>query len=133
MIKISVENEIAIEQALKSVNGKAQAHTFTHWIDIQRIADEAETKLDKLGIPQAMRKGALYVANSGETLPSAYKYAATVTSATIERRSSGWYIRDLALGDRYPREKPRRALYLTRGQDEKVIANIRKLYHVIDA
>jgi hypothetical protein len=133
MIKITKENAAAIDQALKSVNGKASSHTYTRFSEIWCVADEAEKQLAELNIPKALRKGARYVSQSGETLPSAYKYAATTMTVTIERKSGGWYLSHVAPSTLYSRTKPRKSLFINPAQDAEAIANVRKAYAVIAA
>ena len=133
MIKITKENESAIDQVLKAVNGKASSHTYTRFSELWCVANEAEEQLSEFNIPKALRKGARYVSQSGEILPSAYKYAATTTTVTIERKSGGWYLSHVAPSTLYSRTKPRKSLLINPDQDAAAIANVRKSYTVIAA
>jgi hypothetical protein len=127
-IKISVENFPAIETALKAVNGKASAHTFTTGGSVHIIADLAEAKLDRLGLPKSCRAGAVFIAQSGESLPASYKYKAQTTNIRIERKASGWVLTDISPSTLYPKSKPQRALVLTEAQDAKAIEVLRRAY-----
>jgi hypothetical protein len=127
-IKISTDNFDALAAALKSVNGKASAHTFTTGGSINSIADLAEAKLDKLGLPKSMRAGAVFVQQSGEVLPARYNNRAITTNIRIERKSSGWVLTDISVSGLYPRSNPDRMLILTEAQDAKAIEVLRRAY-----
>ncbi len=127
-IKINVENFPAIEAALKAVNGKATAHTFTTGGAVHSIADLAEAKLDRLGLPKAVRAGAVFIAQSGDVLPARYRYKAQTTNIRIERRSTGWVLTDISVSILYPKSKPDRLLVLTEAQDAKAIEVLRRAY-----
>jgi len=127
-IKIEYKNSQAIESELRAINGKKDSHTFYLSHQIDNIAKEAEEKLELLSIPKKYRSGAIYAAQSGEELPSAYKYHASTTSVIIERKSTGWYIIDIKSTTLYPRTKPTRTLRLTKNQDEIAIAFTRSKY-----
>lgn len=129
-IKITAENMDAIESALLAVNGKAKEHVFTAAIELLHISDRAEGRLDAIGIPKADRKGARFIQESGEKLPSAYKYAARTTRVVIERRASGWWVIDISESSIYPASKPFQRMTLTEAQDAKAVANLRKTYNV---
>ena len=130
-IKIEYKNSDAIEAALRAINGKKDSHTFYLSHQIDRIAAEAEEKIAALSIAKKHRAGATYVAQSGEELPSAYKYGAATTTVTIARTSGGWYITDIKSSTLYPRSKPARSLRITQEQDAIAIAAVRNEYKVI--
>jgi len=127
-IKIEYKNHAIIESELRAINGKKGSHTFYLSHQIDRIAAEAEEKIAALSIAKKHRAGAIYVAQSGEELPSAYKYAAATTTVTIARTSGGWYITDIKSSTLYPRSKPSRSLRLTKNQDEIAVASTRSKY-----
>ena len=128
MIKIAPENKDAISKALRAVNGKSEAHTFTHYHEIERIALEAEQMLERLNITKKDRVGACYIAQSGSELPSGYKYAAQTTSVALKRRASGWYWTEAHRSYLYPRDKPYARLKLTKKQDAIAVAALRRAY-----
>jgi len=127
-IKIEYKNHAIIDAALRAINGKKGSHTFYLSHQIDNIAKEAEEKLESLSIPKKYRAKAQYIAQSGEELPSAYKYHASTTSVIIERKSTGWYIIDIKSTTLYPRTKPTRVLLLTKNQDEIAISVTRLKY-----
>lgn len=133
MIKINSENENAIEQALRAVNGKSSSHTYIYYADIFHCAADAEKALENLGIPKALRRGATYTVQSGSNLPGAYKYEARTTTVTIERRGSGWVLTKIEESKLYPRSNPKKYLRLTAEQDSAAVAHTRKNYSILAA
>jgi hypothetical protein len=130
MKPINVTKAADIEAALKAVNGRSTSHTFTTSGEIAFVADEAEKALERLNIPKSERAGAVYVAQSGEKLPSAYKYEATTTTVRLVRKSGGWYLDEVHSTTLYPRSKPHRHLRLTAEQDTIAVAALRRNYTV---
>ena len=57
-IKITADNKTTIESALHDVNGRATAHAYTEFDELAYMVKAAEKKLEGLGIPKNMRKGA---------------------------------------------------------------------------
>jgi hypothetical protein len=130
-IKLTIDNADAIVTALKAVNGKAKEHTFTTASHVIELADLAEGRLDKLGIPKAMRQGARYMAESGEILPARYQYAATTTMVRIDRRSGAWWLTMVQASKLYPKSRPASDLFLTAAQDAHAIEVMRRAYAII--
>jgi hypothetical protein len=130
-IKIEYKNYEVIVSALRAINGKKDSHTYTYGHQIEKSANDAELRLEALSIPKKSRIGAEYVTQSGEELPSAYKYGASTTTVTMVRKSGGWYITDIKSSTLYPRSKPVRSLRITQEQDAIAIAAIRNGYKVI--
>jgi hypothetical protein len=130
-IKITVENSNTIESVLHEINGKAIAHTFTKYRDIESIAYWAEKKLEKLGIPKAIRNGARITQESGEILPARYNYQAQTTMVHLERKSGGWYLVNINTSKLYPKSKPYSEFFLTASQDAKTIEVLRRGYNII--
>ena len=129
-IKITVENTAAIEAALKAVNGRAEAHTYTSAYSIIAMADRFGASLDKLGLPKGMRAGARYISQSGSVLPAAYKNTAITTRVMIERRSNAFWLVAVNHDRLYPRSKPFTGMVLTEAQDDKAIEVLRQSYIV---
>ncbi len=131
MIKITKSNSVKIHDALHAVNGRARAHTFTEFFEIDRLAGDAEKRLDDLGIPKVCRAGAVYRAKSGERLPSAYRYSAIATSVILIRRSAGWYLDAVAEGEIWGGSKSDNGtLTLTAEQDAIAVEKLRLGYSV---
>lgn len=129
-IKIDPKNCGKIVQALAEVNGRASAHVFEFYSQIARLAEVAELALAEFGVAKGARKGAAYTAESGETLPSAYKYCAQTTFVVIERGSSAWYLVKIKRSEIYPRQRPNAFLCLTSAQDEIAVAKLRGGYRL---
>ena len=94
-MKITVENRAKIEETLLGVNGRAEQHAYTTLSEIQTLAEAAEAKLEKLGIPKGMRPKAQWLEVSGSSVANAYaKKASTrkATSVALIRKASGWFL-----------------------------------------
>ena len=131
MLKITPEASPKIVAALAAVNGKADRHTYTTTHMIRAVADEAERRLTVLEIPKAERTGAIYTAQSGEKLPSAYgKWAVIITVITLLRRTGGWYLTEIVAIDKFPTAAPVSKLTLTPAQDALAVAHLRQQYSV---
>lgn len=91
-IKLIPQNLEKIQAALDEINGKATKHVYTAQ-DVLKEAEEAEHKLR--GLPKVLQVGAKAYAESGESLPNAYKHSRVVNYVRIERFASGWFLTDL--------------------------------------
>ena len=131
MIKITVANADSIRTALHTANGRAQAHTFTTFFEVNRLAIVAEKRLDDLGIPKASRAGAAYRERSGGPLANAYQNSAIVTVVQLIRRSGGWYLDTVAEGQIWGGSKADNGtLTLTAAQDAIAVEKLRRGYSV---
>ena len=127
-MRINLNADAKIVAALLDVNGKSSSHTYTTAGEVRRVAQDAEERLASLSIPKALRSGGIFMAQSGSNLPSAYKYAATTTTITLERGSSGWFLIGVRRRDWWPRSTPRHVLQLTATQDAAAIERLRMQY-----
>jgi hypothetical protein len=94
-IKIVEDNAIAIEDALKAVNGRAETHAYTEFYEVERLAEMAECELSALDLPKADRAGARWTETSGDKVPNACGkkwHGRNATRVVLERRSAGWYL-----------------------------------------
>jgi hypothetical protein len=89
-IKITLDNNAAINSELDKVNGRATAFTITCTKELLDIVAEAEKKLSIL--PKADRKGAAINYRPAGPSANSYKYAAKSTRVTCERGASGWFL-----------------------------------------
>ncbi len=128
-IKIIPNNLSAIEAALSAVNGKAVEHCYTRADEIEALAKYAENRLEHFGLPKAERPGANLYATSGAAVPNAYKYGRKATYIVLERKGAGWYLTEVLPSNVF-KEGGDRRLRLTKAQDERAVANLRKQYSV---
>ena len=128
-IKITPENFPAIVATLAAVNGKAAEHCYTTADEIESVAKAAENKLERLGLPKAERPGAKVFATSGAAVANAYKYGRKATYVAIERKGAGWYLIAVEPSSVF-KEGGATKMQLTKAQDERAIAALRKQYSV---
>jgi hypothetical protein len=129
-IKITEKNSAAIVAALAAVNGKAGAHAFTTFGDIDYLARLAEVRLLDLVESQKAAVGAGFRATSGSKVAHAYKYSRSGTAVTLERRSIGWFLVHAAEQTLYPNTGGDRRLVLTQAQDAKAVEVLRSTYTI---
>ncbi len=128
-IKIIPDNFAAIVAALSAVNGKAAEHCYTRADEIEALAKYAENRLEHFGLPKAERPGANLYATSGAAVPNAYKYSRKATYIVLERKGAGWYLTEVLPSNVF-KEGGDRRLRLTKAQDERAVATLRKQYSV---
>lgn len=128
-IKVHYTFEEEIERALRRVNGAAEAHTYTSYDEVARIADWAEAELESLGLPKNMRAGAAVWARSGAKMPNSYRHQRIVTHVRLMRGRSDWCLMDAYAGSAYS-EAGRTTLYLNMAQDQRAVEEMRKRYIV---
>ena len=124
-IKINEQNRAALQIALDLANGSATAHVFRHVIDLIACARQAEFKLDHLTLKKGSRSGAIATANSGGSVPNAYKYSRITSTATMVRGSSAWFLTSLSASETYRRTAGDTFVSLTAAQDAEVTATFR--------
>ncbi len=131
-IRITEQNRAAIVAALANVNGKATAHTFTTYQQIEQIAAAAEKQLIGLVGSQKAAVGARFEATSGDKVANAYKYARIGTRVKLERRATGWFLIDAMEWMLYQNGGDRR-LTLTAAQDARAVELFRAGYTTLPA
>jgi hypothetical protein len=120
-IKLVSKNESIINAALKTINGKALEHTLSSASELIDEVIYAESKLIKL-IPKKHCAGAKYYIVSGNKLPTSYKYTRKVTSLSLLRRSTGWWLVSGSCFDQWPNQGSHSRLTLTKEQGIKAVA-----------
>ena len=93
-IKLTLANSEPIVDALSAVNGRADRWTLQHYYQVANAADDAEDRLDDLGVLKKHRPGTRAVHVGGTPVRSKYSGGIT-TKITLERRSSGWFLVDV--------------------------------------
>ncbi len=132
-IKITEENSAAIEAALKAVNGRACQHAYTAYLDLEVMAEAAEKRLEKMGLPKSRRSGAAWSETSGAAVSNSYAkkgFSRPATSVRLERRSSAWYLVSAIATTIGQQGGGAGRLILTKAQDEEVVRNLRESYSV---
>lgn len=132
-IRITEQNRAAIFHILAGVNGRATAHTFTTYQQIEQIAAAAEKQLIGLVGSQKAAVGALFKASSGEKMPNAYKYPRSGTAVTLERRATGWFLIDASEVTLYASGGSAGRLTLTAAQDARAVELFRAGYTTLPA
>ena len=120
---------IAVETALSLVNGKSKEHTFTDYLQIADVVQDAESGLEKLGILKKDAAGAKLKAYSGKAVANSYKYCRDGTAIEIERKSSGWHLTSIKTYNLY-QKPPQNQFILTEKQDACAIASLRQKYNI---
>lgn len=129
MIKINPTNRAKIEATLTAANGRATQHAYSEYYEVARVADEAEARLESLGIQKAARTGAEYFAVSGYAVPSAYNYSRKATAVCLVRRATGWFLTSASQVTIWA-EAGKQELLLTQEQDARAIEVLRRRYSV---
>jgi len=130
-IRIDPANANSIEAALKAVNGKATAHTYTAYAEIKNLADFGERRLERMEVPKSGRAGASVTGVSGDKMPNAYKHARQATVARVERRSAGWYLAHVGEATLWPQQGGGLRLSLTATQDADAVRRFRSTYDTV--
>lgn len=118
-IAIIEKNRAAIEAALASVNGKAQAHTYTSYAEIAGMAETAEAALSAINLPKASRAGAVWKEISGAEVAKSYRNPRQATSVRLIRRSAGWHIVTAKAVTIWQEGGGKGSLYITEAQAEE--------------
>ena len=90
-MKIKATAVDQVESALNAVQGQRTARVLTGR-EVQAEAEEAEKRMESLGIPQSHRKGARYIINGGSVPHSGYQYRAHSTEITLTRGCEAWFV-----------------------------------------
>lgn len=130
-IKICEKNTAAIEAALAAVNGRATAHTFVQYREIERLAERAELETLRY-LSKGEAPGATFTAVSGSETAKSYTYRRTATSVELLRRAGDWYLAAVCDSTIFAAGGFSK-LVLTAAQDAQAIARFRKRYNVATA
>ena len=128
-IKITQSNAKKIETALREINLKSTAHTYTQFVQIEALIVDAETRLVNLLGAKKNFAGALFDATSGYAVGNAYKYSREATRVTLTRKAGGWYLVDVVSTVIY-RDAGKKSLKLTCDQDAIVYKKMRENYSI---
>lgn len=133
-IRITKSNAAAIEAALKDVNGRAEAHVYSTYGEIEALAKEAEARLESLGLPKAThRSGSRWIETSGGAVANSYAkkgLSRTATRVTLSRRPTGWFLWSAEVAMIGASGGGKGALILTIEQDAEAVRRLRASYSV---
>jgi hypothetical protein len=129
-IKITIENKDKIEDALKMVNGKSYAHSYTSFNEMLGVVEEANKRTSSLGLKKSVLKGCQFISTSGKETAKSYKYSRLATKVTIERGASEWFLVAIAKTTVYP-SGGNSTLFLTKKQHDWLLLDQQKKYSVI--
>ena len=126
-IKISLENKIAIEKELRSINGNADCHTITTFEQVVNAVSEATHKMKALYIPYSKSSGVSFIYGSGNSVANTYKYPRKTTEITIQRGKSDWFLTNISSVELYPNQSGRRDLKITPEHEKKALEMFKTL------
>ena len=102
-IKVSIQNNAAINAELLKVNGKAEAFTVTCTNQIFQAVARTEQKLS--AIPKAQWRGAQVMFRPAGPSANSYKYNAKSTRVYLERGATDWFLVRIQPDAVSPKEK----------------------------
>jgi hypothetical protein len=117
--------------AIALANGKCTAHT-ARLSDFLGSALRAEMELADLKLPKKRRIGAEFVFESGNKLPSSYKYRRTITRARLVRGARDWFVTSICTVEVWPSCGGGSLLSLTQSQADCVVSEFRQKFRVIE-
>lgn len=130
-IRITPANFKAIVAVLKEANGKAEAHAYTTYSEIEQLAEMAEMRATSLLGAKSRTPGAVAVSVSGESVAKSYRGTRNGTLVRLERRASGWFLTEARSVEIYTEGGKDMRMLLTKEQDAQAIANLRTRYAVL--
>lgn len=128
-IAIVEKNKAKIEAALEEVNGRATAHTYTSYAEIEQEASAAEKRLGGLLLKKDFQ-GAICYAESGSAVAKSYKNTRIGTRIKIRRGSSAWFLESIEAITLYTDGGHAQRLALTQEQDVAAKAKLSTLYAI---
>jgi len=128
-IKITQSNSKKIEAALREINLKSTAHTYTSFDQIEALIVDAEKRLTNLLVAKKNFVNAIFDATSGAAVANAYKYSREATRVTLTRKPTGWYLATVASTVIY-KDAGKKSLKLTCDQDAIVYKKVRENYSI---
>jgi len=126
-IKITQSNSKKIEAALREINQKSTAHTYTQFDQIEALIVDAEKRLTNLLVAKKHFPKAIFDATSGFAVGNSYKYSRDATRVTLTRKGSGWYLVDVVSTVIY-KDAGKKSLKLTCDQDSIACKKMRTNY-----
>jgi hypothetical protein len=131
-LKICLKNKDAIEKILLDKNGRAWMHCFTTYNQIVSVVKDAESKLDRLGLPKTWREGAIFKATSGMSVCKAYTYSRNATEVVLKRKRTFWQLIEVNAVKIGTNQGGGTSIFLKQSQDEYLVKKFKKNYRVIN-
>jgi hypothetical protein len=128
-IKICKENLAEIVAALAAVNGRATAHAYTSFEDVEGEAEYAEKTIARLVGNKKVMVGAKLLTTSGDSVANAYKNKRQGTALALAYKTTGWHLISASTVTLY-KEGGRRQVMLTKEQSDKAKADFAKQWAV---
>ncbi|WP_215844444.1 DUF1446 domain-containing protein [Acidithiobacillus montserratensis] len=122
-IKISLAEKDSIDDILHRVNGGSASHTLTRFEEILDLANTYEYRLEKLGLVESMRRGAVVICGS-------YRNSFRVTEVHLLRGLRDWFLTHVEAKDKWPGNSQKDQLFLTKEQNEYLVNKFRSQYKV---
>lgn len=111
----------AMREKFDSVNGRASSFTLDAHAALE-LAEFAEKRLDRLGVPQALRAGCEAWEQSAGPTARAYEYSAIGTRLGLRRDGSGgWELIAVQRTSVRPKQSGRKSLVVTTAAQEAII------------
>lgn len=129
-IAVRPENAAKIEAALKAVNGRAAAHTYATYAEIEERLRRADALCTKLLPSKGIHKGARYRAMSGGRVAKCYRGVRKVTIVTLTLGRRKWFLTGVSSNTLWPDQVGSEQLILTPEQDRSAVDAFRKGYIV---
>jgi len=130
-IKICTKNSEVIEAALASVNGRASAHAYTTYGEIEGIAEKTEARIVEFVGAKKRVVGARVVSCSSTAVPASYSgFRRAATGVTLECRATGWFLTDIIRVDVTQAGGGADRLFLTRDQADCATARLNSQFRI---
>lgn len=130
-IKLVKSNAEKINIILNEVNGRAADHTYYNYKDVEIDAAIVIGKVEKLLGGKKHNAGVVIAIESGDPVPSAYKYTRIATRVVLECRSSGWFITYIGRVDIW-KKGGESTIHFTQAHHERATEVLRGEYVVVE-
>ena len=128
-IAISEKNEEKVEAAIKASMGRAR--TFVHsFEDVVEAAEEAEARLELLGIPKKDRQGVLAEHSVAGPSSNSFKYSAAASSISMRRGVRGWILTDVDRITVYLKDKESLKLEMEAAKFDRVVQCVKREFGI---
>ncbi len=117
-LDVNLDNKAAIDDWLNKTNGNSKSHTFNSYYEIRDIAEMAERELEKLGVKESERVGAMYEAVSGRRVAKSYRATRNANRLILIRKKHGWAILSIEKILIYPNQGGERKLIVKKENDD---------------